>query len=85
MQVLKGLTLDIKKGSAIALVGPSGCGKSTVIQLLQRLYDPLKGNISMDNDDISSLEMSTLRNQLGIVSQVRLSIFECFFFLDINN
>lgn len=69
VQVLKSLNLDIKKGQNIALVGPSGCGKSTVIQLLQRLYDPLKGNINLDNIDTSSLEILTLRRQLGIVSQ----------------
>ena len=66
---MKSLNLDIKKGQNIALVGPSGCGKSTVIQLLQRLYDPLKGNIYLDNNDTSSLEILTLRSQLGIVSQ----------------
>lgn len=70
VQVLKGLMLDIKKGQNIALVGPSGCGKSTVIQLLQRLYDPLKGNIYLDENDTSTLEILALRRQLGIVSQV---------------
>lgn len=41
VQVLNGLDLEIKSGQMVALVGPSGCGKSTVLQLLQRLYDPL--------------------------------------------
>ncbi|KAK6625886.1 hypothetical protein RUM43_006185 [Polyplax serrata] len=69
IQVLRGLDLDISKGQSIALVGPSGCGKSTVIQLLQRLYDPSAGKIYIDNEDISSLKISTLRRQFGIVSQ----------------
>ena len=43
--VLRGLNLSVKSGQTLALVGPSGCGKSTVVSLLQRFYDPLKGNV----------------------------------------
>ena len=43
--VLKGLNLSVKPGQTLALVGPSGCGKSTVVSLLERFYDPLKGNV----------------------------------------
>ena len=43
--VLQGLTLSVKSGQTLALVGPSGCGKSTVVSLLERFYDPLKGNV----------------------------------------
>lgn len=67
--VLRGLVLDIKPGTTVAFVGPSGCGKSTVIQLLQRLYDPVSGTVSMDKKDASSLPLEGLRSQLGIVSQ----------------
>ena len=45
MQVLEGLTLDVKVGQTVALVGPSGCGKSTVIQLLQRFYNAERGEV----------------------------------------
>ena len=43
--VLQGLNLSVKPGQTLALVGPSGCGKSTVVSLLERFYDPIKGNV----------------------------------------
>ena len=43
--VLQGLSLSVKSGQTLALVGPSGCGKSTVVSLMERFYDPLKGNV----------------------------------------
>lgn len=46
LQILQGLNLEIKSGDTVALVGSSGCGKSTVIQLLQRFYDTLSGEVS---------------------------------------
>ncbi|XP_066999280.2 multidrug resistance protein homolog 49 isoform X2 [Anabrus simplex] len=67
--VLRGLDLLVRPGQTVALVGPSGCGKSTCIQLLQRLYDPVAGNVSVDNHDVCTLPLETLRSQLGIVSQ----------------
>lgn len=50
-------------------MGPSGCGKSTIIQLLERFYDPLKGKVSIDNQNIRSITLESLRGHLGIVSQ----------------
>lgn len=47
LQILNGIDLEIKKGQTVALVGPSGCGKSTVIQLIQRFYNPLGGQVSV--------------------------------------
>ena len=47
MQVLRGLDLKVKCGQTVALVGASGCGKSTVVQLLQRFYNPLAGQVSV--------------------------------------
>lgn len=69
MQILRGLNLIVKPGQMVALVGQSGCGKSTCIQLLQRLYDPLSGTVTMDRRDISSVSLATLRSQLGVVGQ----------------
>ncbi|XP_020291871.1 multidrug resistance protein homolog 49 isoform X2 [Pseudomyrmex gracilis] len=69
MSVLKGLNLIVKPGQMVALVGQSGCGKSTCIQLLQRLYDPLAGTVTLDRRDISSVSLITLRSQLGVVGQ----------------
>ena len=43
--VLRGLNISVEEGTYVALVGASGCGKSTVIQLIERFYDPLAGNV----------------------------------------
>ncbi|XP_039305776.1 multidrug resistance protein homolog 49 isoform X2 [Solenopsis invicta] len=69
MPVLKGLNLIVKPGQMVALVGQSGCGKSTCIQLLQRLYDPISGNVTLDRRDIASVSLAKLRSQLGVVGQ----------------
>ncbi|EZA49880.1 multidrug resistance protein homolog 49 isoform X2 [Ooceraea biroi] len=69
VQVLKGLNLIVKPGQMVALVGQSGCGKSTCIQLLQRLYDPIAGTVTLDRRDVASVSLSSLRSQLGVVGQ----------------
>ena len=50
IQILNSMNLEIKKGQTVALVGPSGCGKSTIIQLIQRFYNPLSGQVSVCTD-----------------------------------
>jgi ATP-binding cassette subfamily B (MDR/TAP) protein 1 len=67
--VLKGLNLSVMKGKTVALVGPSGCGKSTIIQLIERFYDPLEGNLVVDKEDIRNIKLASHRSHLGIVSQ----------------
>ncbi len=67
--VLNDISLDIKKGETSAIVGSTGSGKSTLIKLLLRLYDPTSGEIIFDNDDIKDLEIDSLRNKIGLVSQ----------------
>ncbi|XP_078519797.1 ATP-dependent translocase ABCB1-like isoform X6 [Lissotriton helveticus] len=69
IQILKGLNLTVEPGKTIALVGSSGCGKSTTIQLLQRFYDPLQGEITLDGHDLRSLNVKWLREKIGVVSQ----------------
>ncbi|XP_069067578.1 ATP-binding cassette sub-family B member 5-like isoform X2 [Pleurodeles waltl] len=69
VQVLKGLDLKIQSGQTVALVGSSGCGKSTTVQLLQRLYDPQEGTITVDGHDIRSLNVRHYRKLIGVVSQ----------------
>ena len=64
VQVLKGLTLEVKKGETVALVGQSGCGKSTCIQLIQRFYDGNSGSIELDGIPINQLNLSWLRTDL---------------------
>ncbi|VDL59798.1 unnamed protein product [Hymenolepis diminuta] len=66
---LKNFNMKIKAGQTIAIVGPSGSGKSTVIQLLQRFYDPIEGQVLVDGHDIRELDLKWMRRQFGVVSQ----------------
>uniref|UniRef100_A0A663EMC8 ABC-type xenobiotic transporter n=1 Tax=Aquila chrysaetos chrysaetos TaxID=223781 RepID=A0A663EMC8_AQUCH len=69
VKILKGLNLKVQTGKTIALVGASGCGKSTTVHLLQRFYDPVQGEITLDGQDIRTLNVKWLRENIGIVSQ----------------
>ncbi|XP_040591749.1 phosphatidylcholine translocator ABCB4 isoform X2 [Mesocricetus auratus] len=69
IKILKGLNLKVQSGQTVALVGNSGCGKSTTVQLLQRLYDPTEGTISIDGQDIRNFNVRYLREIIGVVSQ----------------
>lgn len=50
-------------------MGTSGCGKSTCIQLLQRFYDPLSGEVTIDGNNIKDLNLKWMRDQIGVVGQ----------------
>ncbi|NER88928.1 MULTISPECIES: ABC transporter ATP-binding protein [unclassified Moorena] len=67
--ILKNLTFDIKAGQNIAFVGNSGAGKTTITNLLFRLYNPKEGSIKINDIDISSLKIKSLRQALGVCSQ----------------
>ncbi|XP_057960832.1 ABC transporter B family member 29, chloroplastic isoform X3 [Malania oleifera] len=67
--VLNGLDLHIRAGETVAFVGPSGGGKTTLVKLLLRLYDPLSGCILVDNHNIQSIQLESLRRHIGLVSQ----------------
>lgn len=67
--VLKNINLKIGKGKMVALVGPSGSGKSTFADLLARYHDVSSGEILIDGLNIRDLRITSLRNQLGIVTQ----------------
>ncbi|XP_066095034.1 ATP-binding cassette sub-family B member 5 [Saccopteryx bilineata] len=69
VKILKGLNLKIKSGEIVALVGPNGSGKSTAVQLLQRLYDPEDGFITVDGNDIRTLNVQHYREHIGVVNQ----------------
>lgn len=69
VKVLQGLNLVINPGDTVALVGSSGCGKSTTIQLLQRFYDPVSGDVYIDGTKITDFDLSYLRSQIGLVGQ----------------
>ena len=67
--VLKDINLDVPSGKVIALVGPSGAGKTSLVKLIPRFYDPDEGQVLIDDIDIKSVTLKSLREQLGIVSQ----------------
>lgn len=69
VQVLKGLNLKVGPEQYVALVGESGSGKSTAIQLAERFYDPVSGKVTIDGEDISTLNINTYRKQLALVQQ----------------
>ena len=67
--IINDLSFKIKPGDHVALVGPTGSGKTTLIRLLCRLYEPQKGNIYIDGQNIKSIPIDLLRKQLGVVLQ----------------
>lgn len=67
--ILKDVNMKIKQNQIIGLVGRSGSGKSTITKLIQRLYIPNEGNIKIDGIDISSINPTLLRKQVGVVLQ----------------
>jgi ATP-binding cassette subfamily B protein len=67
--VLRDVSLDIEAGTFVAIVGRSGSGKSTLASLLLGLYQPTAGHIAFDGADLESLDVRSLRQQVGIVNQ----------------
>lgn len=67
--VLKDFSLTIKKGQTVALVGQSGSGKSTIANLLTRFYDVNEGVIKIDNSNIKDINLQSLRDLMGLVTQ----------------
>ena len=67
--VLNDIDLEIKKGMHLALVGSSGSGKTTLVNLLPRFYNVTQGEIKIDGVDIKKIDLKSLRNLFGIVSQ----------------
>ncbi|MEQ4673658.1 type I secretion system permease/ATPase [Providencia vermicola] len=67
--ILKNFNLNIQAGETIGIVGTSGSGKSTLARLLLRLYTPESGAVYVDNMPLSSINLNSLRQQIGIVLQ----------------
>lgn len=66
---LNNVNLSVTVGEVVALVGASGSGKTTLVSLVPRFYRPTKGKVTIDGIDIRSVDRSSLRRQIGIVSQ----------------
>ncbi|MBK9121122.1 MAG: ATP-binding cassette domain-containing protein [Phycisphaerales bacterium] len=67
--VLEGINLRIEKGTVVALVGGNGSGKTTLMSLLLRFFEPTKGTILIDGRDIRAHNLTSLRSQIGLVTQ----------------
>lgn len=67
--IVDGVSLEIERGSMVAIVGESGGGKSSLIKLIQRLYDPTAGAILWDGTDIRDAEIRSLKRQIALVTQ----------------
>jgi len=64
--VLKGVNLEIEPGETLALVGTTGCGKTTLAMLIPRLYEAQRGEVALDNHDVTKLKLSSLRSHVGV-------------------
>ena len=69
VQIFKNLSFKIPSGKVVAFVGYSGSGKTTITSLIQRFYDPNKGEIKINSINIKDLDLKWLRKNIGIVSQ----------------
>ena len=71
--ILQNISLDVAAGQTIAIVGRSGSGKSTLVKLIQGLYHPTSGQITVDGHNLKHVSLKSLRSQMGVVPQ------DCFF------
>lgn len=69
INVLENLSFEVKPGQTVALVGRSGSGKTTISKLILGLYPPTDGKVLIDGQDVSSLSLRSLREQIGVVDQ----------------
>jgi len=69
LPVLKNLSFTIEPHQKIALCGPTGCGKTTLVKLLMLLYEPQEGEILLDDKDIRTYPLDTLRRHIGYIEQ----------------
>ncbi len=69
IKALENISFTVKKGHTLAILGKTGSGKSTIISLISRLYDVTEGQITIDGEEISQVNLFDLRNSIGIVPQ----------------
>lgn len=68
-EILHGVNISVDKGQSVALVGPTGSGKTTIMNLLNRFYDVDSGKVTFDGTDVRDIQLTSLRNNVGIVLQ----------------
>jgi subfamily B ATP-binding cassette protein MsbA len=68
-EILHGIDLEVRRGEVLAIVGSSGAGKSTLVHLIPRFFDVTSGRILVDGHDVRDVILSSLRSQVGIVTQ----------------
>ena len=67
LQTLNGLDFQVPSGTKVALVGPTGAGKTTIARLLYRFYDPDRGGVFVDDCEVRSLTLNSLRSAIAVV------------------
>lgn len=68
-EILKNISLEVKKGDIVSIIGPNGSGKSTLIKALSRCIKPVKGSVYIDNEDIFSLSTKQVARKMAILPQ----------------
>ena len=69
IEVLNGVTLDVKPGETLAVIGPTGCGKTSLVNLIPRFYDATEGTVEVDGIDVKEFNLKTLRSKVAFVTQ----------------
>lgn len=69
IKALNGVSFTLEKGKTLAILGKTGSGKSTILSLISRLYDATEGEITIDNQPITTVNLYDLRNQISVVPQ----------------
>lgn len=69
VSVLQNTSLRLRKNECVAIVGSSGSGKSTIAALLQRLYEPMSGSVTIGGHDLRAMDVKHLRSHIAVVSQ----------------
>jgi ATP-binding cassette subfamily B protein/subfamily B ATP-binding cassette protein MsbA len=67
--LLRNINLKVLRGETIGIVGPNGCGKSTMLAMLPRFFDPDSGSVLIEGHDLRSVNLRSLRQQVGLVTQ----------------
>lgn len=67
--ILNCFNLEIDSGDKVAIIGENGCGKTIILDLIKRFYEPDRGTIELDDNDLATINVNWLRSQIGIVDE----------------